>query len=168
MTASKASSNSTTTVQRSKETVSIPDKRLGRMITLRENSLPGSNNKNSFLVKEAIADLRCRIFSGEDMGSFFTSLVDTIYNLIRLSEEYWALDGSQLVCARELGIISHIPNNSTSEIEDKSKSDFLVKFLAVIHAGGQIVQLIWRWAEGLPSSQMEVATVGFSLCAPCT
>jgi hypothetical protein len=31
---------------------------LCRMITLRENSLPGSNGKNSFLVKEVIADLR--------------------------------------------------------------------------------------------------------------
>lgn len=72
------------------------------------------------------------------------------------------------MCARELGIISEIPNISTSEIEDKRKSDSLVKFLAVIHAGWQIVQLIRRWSEGLPSSQIEVATVGFSLCAPCT
>jgi hypothetical protein len=72
------------------------------------------------------------------------------------------------MCAREPSIISEIPNISNSEIEDKSKSDFLVKFLAVIHAGWQIIQLIWRWAEGLPSSQMEVATVGFSLCALCT
>jgi hypothetical protein len=92
MTASKTSSNSTTTVERSKETAFIPDKRLGRMITLRENSLPGSNSKNSFLVKEVIADLRSRLFSGEDMGFSFTSLVDTISNLIRLSEEHWALD----------------------------------------------------------------------------
>jgi hypothetical protein len=85
------------------------------------------------------------------MGFSFTSLVDTVYNLIRLRGEYWALDESQLICARELGIISEIPNISNSEIEDKNKSDFLVKFLAVIHAGCQIVQLIWRWAEGLPS-----------------
>jgi hypothetical protein len=43
------------------------------------------------------------------------------------------------MCARELGIISHIPNISTSEIADKNRSDFLVKFLAVIHVGWQIV-----------------------------
>ena len=119
---------------------------------MRENSLSASNDKNFFLVKEVVADLRNRIFSGEDIGFSFTSLIDTSYNLIRLRGEYWALDGSQLKCARELGIITEIPNISTSEIEDKSNSDFLVKFLAAIHAGWQIVQLIWRWAEGLPSS----------------
>jgi len=58
------------------------------------------------------------------MGFSFTSLVDTVYNLIQLRGEYWALDGSQLICARELGIISEIPNISNSEIEDKNKSDF--------------------------------------------
>jgi hypothetical protein len=130
--------------------------------------VPASNDENSFLVKEVIADLRRRIFPSEDMGFSFTILIDTIYNVIRLRGEYWALEGPQLTCTRELGIISDIPNISTSEIEDKKKSDFLVKFLAVIHAGWQIVQLIWRWAEELPSSQLEVATVGFSLCALCT
>jgi hypothetical protein len=82
MITSKTFSNSTTTVQRRKEAASTPDKRLCRIITLRENSLPASNGKNSFLVKEVIADLRRRIFSGEDMVFFFTSLVDNIYNLI--------------------------------------------------------------------------------------
>jgi len=81
MTTSKTFSNSTTAVQRRKEAASTSDKSLCRIITLRENSLPDSNGKNSFLVKEVIADLRRRIFSGEDTGFSFTSLVDHLqYN----------------------------------------------------------------------------------------
>jgi hypothetical protein len=72
------------------------------------------------------------------MGHTFLELIDVILNLLRLRKEDWTLDRPQLICAREMGIIAKVPNESKSEIGDKSISDFFVKFLAVVHTEWQI------------------------------
>lgn len=77
-TISKTSSNSTTAVQPKKEITSPPDKRLRRMLTLRENLLPALNGKNSFLVKAVIADLRRRISQAKIWVSPASLLPSTI------------------------------------------------------------------------------------------
>jgi hypothetical protein len=127
--------------------------------------MPKSAHRNSSIVQEILADLKSKALSGRDTGHPFLDLIDVILNILRLRGEYWALDGPQLMLAREMGIITKIPNVSKSEIEDKSIGDFLVKFLAIVHTLWQISQLIARYAEKYPASQIEVATVAFALCA---
>jgi hypothetical protein len=141
------------------------NERLCKILNSREKYLPKSTHRNSIIMQEILADLKSRAVSGRDMGHTFLELIDVILNLLRLGGEYWALDGPQLIRAREMGVIAKVPNVSESEIEDKSIGDFFVKFLAVIHTGWQIAQLIARYAERLPASQTEVATVAFALCA---
>ena len=94
--------------------------------------------------------------------------MDTILNLVRLGGQQWALNGTQVIKAREMGIIKRIPNIRESEIMEKSNSDSLVKFTSFMYAGWDVAQLFSRWVKGLPSSQLEVVTVAFSFIALCT
>jgi hypothetical protein len=125
-------------------------------------TLPKSSGRNAVLIREIIEDLNKRTLEGDSSALIID---DYILNLARLGDYNWALDGPQLITAREMGIIDCLPKVLQSEIEDKSNSDFLVKFVAVAQVVWQIIQLIIRWTKGLPSSQAEVATVGFSFCA---
>lgn len=138
---------------------------LCKMLIKREKTMPRATDRNSTIVQEILADLKLKALSGRDTGQPFLDLNDTVLNLLRLRGNYWALNGSQLSLAREMGIIAKVPSLSKSEIEDKSIGDFLVKFLAVIQTLWQIAQLIARYAEKHPASQIEVATVAFGVCA---
>jgi hypothetical protein len=141
------------------------DRLLFRIVDFTLKQLPESSGSNTIMVREILTDIHSKLFTGESTGFKSFDLDDIVLNLARLRGYDWALDGPQLILAREMGIIDRIPNISKGDIEDKSKSDFLVKFSAVAQVMWQIIQLIIRWKKGLPSSQIEVATVGFSLCA---
>jgi hypothetical protein len=108
-------------------------------------------------------DIRERIIK-EGASSFNINLLKAhLNNLGRLEGGLWALDANQLVCAKEIGLVE-IPNISKEEIEDQSKGDALVKILAISQALWQILQLIVRWHQGLPSSHAEVVTMAYSMC----
>ena len=51
------------------------------------------------------------------------------------------------------------------EINDKSKSDAFVRVLAIIQIGWVTVQVTVRAARGIATSQLELAVVGFVVCA---
>jgi hypothetical protein len=55
-----------------------------------------------------------------------------VQNIAALSGSLWTLDSKQLAIAKEEGVIAHLPNIRTTDIEDKNKSDALVKVLAVV------------------------------------
>ena len=137
------------------------------MIT-RELSSPQKDDRNTVLVARALEDLKEKTLAGEETSLTSDRLNYMILNLFRLRGLNWALDGPQLIMAREMGVLSQIPEISEDEIDEKANSDSIVKFLAVLHAGWQILQLVARWAKSLPSSQVEVVTVAFSVCAFCT
>jgi hypothetical protein len=147
--------------------VSVIDKRICPMITRRLSSLQ-QNDRNSILVRKVLEDMKEKTLAGEDTGFDSGRLYYLILNLLPLRGMNWALDGPQLILAREMGVLSQIPEISEDEIDEKANSDSIVKFLAVLQAGWQIIQLIARWAKSLPSSQVEVVTVAFSICAFCT
>lgn len=141
------------------------DQKLLKIVNYILTQLPATPGSNAVMVEEIITDIHSKLVAGESTGFKSFDLDDIVLNLARLRGYDWALDGAQLMLAREMGIVDHIPDVSQDEIEDKSNSDALVKFIAVAQVTWQIIQLIMRWAKGLPSSQIEVATVGFSLCA---
>lgn len=77
----------------------------------------------------------------------------------------WILDARQLILAREYGIIPSLPSIDDVQIEDKSKSDGLVRVLAILQVSWLAIQLIARRVDGLPPTQLEISTLAFSACA---
>lgn len=137
---------------------------LMRLITTLEKRLPKSEHRNTLLVRSALTDLKELASTEEGAKESKDSLNNKVINLVRLRTRYWALDGPQLALARELGIISKLPNVSEVDIEEKSNSDALAEFLAVLQTLWQIGELFKRWAQHEPSSQIEVVTVAYCVC----
>lgn len=77
----------------------------------------------------------------------------------------WILDARQLILASEYGIIPSLPSIDDVQIEDKSKSDGLVKLLAIVQVSWLATQLIARRVDGVPPTQFEISTLAFSACA---
>ncbi|KAK3997211.1 hypothetical protein QBC44DRAFT_280831 [Cladorrhinum sp. PSN332] len=57
---------------------------------------------------------------------------------------------------------------SRDDIEDKSKSDWIAKAIAVCQIGWLVLDVATRRLAGLPVTQLEVATLSFSVLAVCT
>jgi hypothetical protein len=87
--------------------------------------------------------------------------LDTSY----LQGNIWVLSAAQIALARNLRIIDCLPNLSEDELADKNKGNLLVKGLAILQIIWMMIQLIWRWREHKPASQLEVMTVSFTVCA---
>ncbi|UKZ47944.1 hypothetical protein TrVGV298_002180 [Trichoderma virens] len=86
-------------------------------------------------------------------------------NIAALSGSVWTLDSKQLAIARSEGVISKLPNIQLADIEDKNKSDPLVKLLAMMQVVWIVVQLCARVYYGLPFAPLELTTVAFSVTA---
>lgn len=86
-------------------------------------------------------------------------------NASRLCGNIWVLDAHQLYLARKFGIIFHLPKVSEDDIADRSKSDGLVKLLALAQILWLVLQLIVRAAQGKPSSQVEIMALAYAGCA---
>jgi hypothetical protein len=88
-----------------------------------------------------------------------------IQTIAALSGSLWTLDSMQLAVAIEHGIITDLPDIKTADINDKNKSDALVKVLAVIQVVWMVVQLCARVYYRHPFAQLELGTVAFSVTA---
>ncbi len=85
-----------------------------------------------------------------------------------LQGSIWVLDANQLRVARYYGIIEYLPDIQKEALSDRSKSDELIKFLALLQILWLIIQLIARRIRSLPSSQLEVVTVAYAACSAVT
>ncbi|RYP40329.1 hypothetical protein DL767_001786 [Monosporascus sp. MG133] len=90
------------------------------------------------------------------------------YNIRALSGNVWILDARQLLAARRRGIIAELPHMTEDEINDRSKSDAFVKVLAAGQVLWLIIQLVFRAAQGLTVTQLEIVTLAFALCSLAT
>lgn len=70
-----------------------------------------------------------------------------------------------LVALREAGFLKRLPYIPAAELDDKNKSDSLVRFIAVIQILSIIIQIIIRGIRHLAVSQLEIAVFAFSVCA---
>ncbi|KAL6796141.1 hypothetical protein GGI42DRAFT_362182 [Trichoderma sp. SZMC 28013] len=86
-------------------------------------------------------------------------------NIAALAGSVWILDSKQLEIARLHRIIKKLPDIKLADIEDKNKSDALVKLLAVMQVVWIVVQLCGRVYYGLPFAPLELTTVAFSVTA---
>jgi hypothetical protein len=85
-----------------------------------------------------------------------------------LCGDRWYLDANQLLLARELGIIGKLPKLSTERVSDLSKEDIFVKLLAISQIIWLCLQLSMRLGQGVPTTQLEVMTMGYALCSALT
>ncbi|KAE8451037.1 hypothetical protein EG329_004709 [Mollisiaceae sp. DMI_Dod_QoI] len=95
----------------------------------------------------------------------FTKFDQDCANIVRLQSPVWAVNASQLLLAREYGIIDVLPQVSEEELKDQSKGDLLVKSLAMAQSLYLALQLIVRHINHQPSSQLEVVVVAFAVCS---
>ncbi|KAE9381125.1 hypothetical protein N431DRAFT_476026 [Stipitochalara longipes BDJ] len=94
--------------------------------------------------------------------------IDVETQLTTPSSEYsnpYHLLASNLVALKEAGLLTRLPFITTDELNDKSKSDNLVRFLAVIQIFWMVIQIILRASRHLAVSQLEIAVVAFAICA---
>jgi hypothetical protein len=90
------------------------------------------------------------------------------WNMAALQGNIWALDGRQLLLAREMGIIDALPNVPTDSLNDRNKVDVVVRCFTVLQILWLAVQIIVRSIKHLPSSQLEIVTLAFAACSIVT
>nr|CDL70794.1 vegetative incompatibility protein 3a [Cryphonectria parasitica] len=88
-----------------------------------------------------------------------------ICGLVSLEGSSSPLCAAQLLEARRMGLISKLPFIPPEVIQDKDKSDRLVKLAAIWQVLWLFVDLISREVDGLPSSPLEIMVLAFSVLA---
>jgi len=89
-------------------------------------------------------------------------------DIIRLQGNIWFLDNIQFAAAAKAGLFGGdsgtcmIPSIATAEILDRDKSDGLVWILALVQITWLVIQVITRWIQGLPTSQLEISTIALA------
>lgn len=125
--------------------------------------------RHSVLVQKALQTVDHTHFKSEgERVRFAQSYRDWCRNLCALRGDVWSVDASQLLLARELGIISSLPNASTDSIQDRNKGDFIVKAVSITQIVWFVIQLTVRWYQQLPTTQLEITTLAFCLCSGIT
>ena len=89
-------------------------------------------------------------------------------SLTTLQTDSWPLDAEQLYLCREMGLIHKLPDISEDEIEDRSKSDWLVEAIAITQLVWFCIQLIGRAVEHLAITQLEIFILAFATCSTLT
>ncbi|KAI1100959.1 hypothetical protein F4804DRAFT_317492 [Jackrogersella minutella] len=88
-------------------------------------------------------------------------------NLHRLQHRFWALSASQWELAFGMNIAT-VPDIPSVYLEKLDRGGAIVKILAICQVTYLIIQLIARKVQGLPSSQLEIATLAFSVSSLVT
>jgi hypothetical protein len=70
-----------------------------------------------------------------------------------------------IVLLRSKGLLPKLPYITVEEINDKSKSDSLVRAITVVQITWIVIQIIVRAFRSLAISQLEVSVVAFATCA---
>lgn len=90
------------------------------------------------------------------------------YNVSEQIDFPFAANSAQLCVLLSSGIIGQLPSITEAQIKDKSKEDVVVKVLALLQVLQLVVELIIRKVYGLATSPLEIAALGFSVCAGLT
>ncbi|KAF1348927.1 hypothetical protein BDV97DRAFT_370149 [Delphinella strobiligena] len=119
------------------------------------------------LFRDLVRDMIKQVYQKEEGHS--KRLSRRGHSLVRtacfLQGNIWTVDASQLIAACSQGFIN-LPDITEEELMDKSKSDVMVKVLAITQGSWLIIQLISRvaWNPKLPSSQLGIGTVAIAFC----
>ncbi|KAL6713168.1 hypothetical protein ACLMJK_009289 [Lecanora helva] len=119
---------------------------------------------NASLVRSALNTLRFKDLTPCARRRMCAAPDSWFNNLSRLQGTVWTLNAEQLLYALEKGLMDKVPSLSVDQLDDRNKSDWLVKVLAVGQLGWLLVQVIVRGAYGHPPSQLEIFTLAFAVC----
>jgi len=75
------------------------------------------------------------------------------------------LIASDILALRQANLITKLPHITKEEIEDKSKSDKLIRGIAVIQIFWMLILIIARASRDLAISQLELSVIAFAICA---
>jgi hypothetical protein len=75
------------------------------------------------------------------------------------------LTGEHILIMRRSGQLPRLPYITSEAIEDRSKSDSLVRVIAVTQILWNVVQVLVRGARHLAVSQLEITVIAFATCA---
>jgi hypothetical protein len=121
---------------------------------------------NADILSEAIYMCACETIRSRESILYQCSRFGAVCDSLgRFQGSRWALTARQLLVARDYNIIDHIPHVTEDEINHQSKGDFLVKGLAITQSFYLALQLIVRYLNHQPSSQLEIVVVAFAVCA---
>jgi hypothetical protein len=129
------------------------------------------DNRNARRVKQAIDGYHSKSIASTGTGCppFSAAHTKKVYgNISQMQGNLWILDASQLLFARECGIIRENPPISVEAINDKNKGDVVVKGLTLVQIVWLIMELAIRGAARLPVSQLEVVTLAFAITSILT
>ncbi|KAI9737188.1 MAG: hypothetical protein M1834_000781 [Cirrosporium novae-zelandiae] len=118
--------------------------------------------ENTRLTDCVLREIKLGHFSDQDEREIIINFRSWYRNLIVLQGNIWVLDASQLLFARKRGIIETLPAISEDELDDRTKSNFLAKGLAICQAMWLTVQIILRSINDHETSQLEYFTIGFA------
>lgn len=83
------------------------------------------------------------------------------------SPKPFPVNSEQLLWLLKYGYIE-LPSISLEELKDKSKSDSLLKSIAIFQALWFLIQCVGRYAQSLPTTTLEITTIAYVLCMiPC-
>ncbi|KAL8334644.1 hypothetical protein RB598_009078 [Gaeumannomyces tritici] len=82
------------------------------------------------------------------------------HNLRHISDT-WVVNSQQLLYLREEGIIERLPKLEEEELQDRNKSNAIVKLLAITQVCWLATQLVTRAARGLPVTTLEISAVAY-------
>jgi len=75
------------------------------------------------------------------------------------------LTAQQILKLRRKGVLQKLPYIRKEELDDKSKSDGLIKAIAIVQIIWATIQIIVRAVRKIAISQLEVAVIAFATCA---
>lgn len=124
---------------------------------------------NIAIARAAITTLGMQHLQTDSLArKFLSDPVTWLTNLRALCGDRWFLDANQLAIARELGIIDALPYVSEDEIDDLNKSNVFVKVLSVSQIIWLCIQLGTRLGHKIPTTQLEIVTLAFTVCSMIT
>lgn len=124
---------------------------------------------NIAIARRSCESLKAQHFANDlEYKKFLSNPVTLFANLQALCGDRWTLDAQQLLLAREMEIIEKLPSISEGHINDLNKGDIFVKILAIFQISWLCIQLIVRRAHGIPTTQIEVLALAFTLCSIIT
>ncbi|KUJ10770.1 uncharacterized protein LY89DRAFT_739760 [Mollisia scopiformis] len=86
------------------------------------------------------------------------------YTLDQYSNPYH-LYAIQILDLRKSGQLPRLPYITLEEIKDKSKSDSMIRVIAILQILWTTIQIIARAIRNLAISQLEIAVLAFAVCA---
>ncbi|EJT69314.1 hypothetical protein GGTG_12933 [Gaeumannomyces tritici R3-111a-1] len=80
---------------------------------------------------------------------------------LRHISDTWVVNSQQLLYLRGEGIIKRLPKLEEEELQDRNKSNAIVKLLAITQVCWLATQLVTRAARGLPVTTLEISAVAY-------